>query len=455
MANETGDRTEGETGACPPGFFRASYVVFSCLGGQGRAHFYHMPGQTMMIQVPQGVEDLTVHVELNESSAGVNVDLELYDAGPDKFLVSHRDGIVNDEQTEGQFGNLALLYSGTAAGEWLEVRGRFPSDMLLLMRCQSGPPGFSETVLKYSYGDISPCPEVPPGCEAFNDTEATRDVAAWRAWALGRFGLEENSSDAAWEELVAPTADETGTLPWSRFQSFWNHWPEETPWKPAAHLIDADGDARMSRAEFQAAYGIPGPEAPVRPPGTRMAHELESWSFWLIVVAGVATGIALLVILFRLHLCTRTGPSYSPLPGCESEEEASEGSATASSEAVERSMDAPGEEGVSLQQPLRANSASSAPEATVSVRSRSKQHEHQWISELELLPLPAAFAPQVQWSFEQRPAGEAGQPRSSQPRSLRQVLDQGFQTGNAGSQTPLYPPGSFGAMLSHTAEYSR
>ena len=55
-----------------------------------------------MIQVPQGVEDLTVHVELNESSAGVNVDLELYDAGPDKFLVSHRDGIVNDEQTEGQ-----------------------------------------------------------------------------------------------------------------------------------------------------------------------------------------------------------------------------------------------------------------------------------------------------------------------------------------------------------------
>ena len=45
--------------------------------------------------------------------------------------------------------------------------------------------------------------------------------------------------------------------------------------------------------------------AQVRPPGTRMAHELESWSFWLIVVAGVATGIALLVILFRLHLCTR------------------------------------------------------------------------------------------------------------------------------------------------------
>ena len=55
-----------------------------------------------MVNVPQGLQDLTVHVELNASVAGVDVDLELYDPGPDTFLVSHQDGIVNDEKTEGQ-----------------------------------------------------------------------------------------------------------------------------------------------------------------------------------------------------------------------------------------------------------------------------------------------------------------------------------------------------------------
>ena len=34
-----------------------------------------------------------------------------------------------------------------------------------------------------------------------------------------------------------------------------------TPWKPAAHFIDIDGDGQMSRVEFDAAYGIQDPEA--------------------------------------------------------------------------------------------------------------------------------------------------------------------------------------------------
>ena len=38
-----------------------------------------------MVNVPQGLQDLTVHVELNASAAGVDVDLELYDPGPDTF----------------------------------------------------------------------------------------------------------------------------------------------------------------------------------------------------------------------------------------------------------------------------------------------------------------------------------------------------------------------------------
>ena len=33
-----------------------------------------------------------------------------------------------------------------------------------------------------------------------------------------------------------------------------------TPWRPAAHLIDTDGDQQMSRAEFDTAYGIGGPD---------------------------------------------------------------------------------------------------------------------------------------------------------------------------------------------------
>ncbi|CAE7362910.1 METK3, partial [Symbiodinium sp. CCMP2456] len=455
MVNESASEDHLDTRACPSGFYRASHIVFSCLGGQGRARFYHMPGQTLVVNVPQGLQDLTVHVALNASVSGVDVDLELYDPGPDTFLVSHQDGVVNDEKTEGQFGNLALVYSGAAvAAEWLDVRGRFPSDMLLMMRCKSGPPGFSETVLRYSHGDISPCPEAPPGCELFNESKTAVDVAAWRTWALDRFGLEENSSDAAWKTLVAPTADARGTLPWSRFQSFWNHWPNVTPWRTAAHLIDTDGDQQMSRAEFDTAYGIGGPELIARPAGTRLAQQLESWSFWLITVAGVAASIAVLVILFRLHLCTRRGSTYSPLPDGESEEEveaaSDSGSGTGSDK--EESARGPGDPGtvetqtVLLQKDVnRAADAQSPP-----------SKPHRWIEELELLPLPSAFAPQVHWSFEQ----SHNEPARAQPQSLRQVLDQDlrWQSNQAQSfhpvQTPQYPPGTFGAMLSQTIAHS-
>ena len=86
----------------------------------------------------------------------------------------------------------------------------------------------------------------------------------------------------------------------------------------------------------------------------------------------------------------------------------------------------------------------------------SPSKPHKWIEELELLPLPAAFAPQVQWSFEQ----SHGEPARAQPRSLRQVLDQDLrrQSNQAQSfypvQTPQYPPGTFGAMLSQTIAHS-
>ena len=67
-----------------------------------------------MVNVPQGLQDLTVHVELNASAAGVDVDLELYDPGPDTFLVSHQDGVVNDEKTEGQSRGSRFKSDGSA-----------------------------------------------------------------------------------------------------------------------------------------------------------------------------------------------------------------------------------------------------------------------------------------------------------------------------------------------------
>lgn len=52
---------------------------------------------------------------------------KLYDPELNKFLVSHRDGSVNDEETEGHLGNLTLVYSGEMPMEWLEAPHRIRS----------------------------------------------------------------------------------------------------------------------------------------------------------------------------------------------------------------------------------------------------------------------------------------------------------------------------------------
>ena len=59
MVNESANEDHLDSRACPSGFYRVSHIVFSCLGGQGRARFYHMPGgyvtwaptRTLMLQV--------------------------------------------------------------------------------------------------------------------------------------------------------------------------------------------------------------------------------------------------------------------------------------------------------------------------------------------------------------------------------------------------------------------
>ncbi|CAJ1376212.1 unnamed protein product [Effrenium voratum] len=315
---------------CPAGFYRAAHVVFYCQGGQGEARFYHLPGskslwrwtfewrmaagsflgargETLTVDLPEGLANFSV------ASTGQGLaSLELYDLEDAQFLVSHRSGLVNDEKTEGEFGNLSLLYSGAMPSEWLEVRGRLPSEMLLLLRCSSGAlKGYSEATLRYSYAAFGDsCGSPIPGCKRYNASEAAAQVAAWRAWARQRFGAGAKSS-LAWRALAAADA-ERGALPWSRFQNFWRRWPRASPWMPAAWHMDSDGDSEVSQAEFAAAFDPP-------PVASGSAWRLPEVS--PVEVVEVCLGVVLvacLLLMCRLHV-SKPLPSYTALPDSDTE----------------------------------------------------------------------------------------------------------------------------------------
>eukprot|EP00913_Durusdinium_trenchii_P019405 g18243.t1 len=331
------------------GYYRSSPLIFACDGGRAEVEIYHLPGQTSMVELPRGLEDFSLHVVTSNALTSTELMLsswewggwkklrteelkkvhqhvgwrKLYDPELNKFLVSHRDGSVNDEETEGHLGNLTLVYSGEMPMEWLEVKGRLPTQLLLLLRCHSGSPGYSETKLRYSYTGAAPCASpAPQGCAGLNTSEALEALDAWRAWAHARYGSWVMPRGLRWcwwkvvevpgTVLVAPLAKQ-GLLPWSRFEAFWGHMPEAPRWQPAAHLLDHNRDHCLSRREFDHAFG--GHTRLPRVRGVRVGGWEE---MQLLTAAWVTlTLCACWLVICRLQISRGREPAYAPVPSVE------------------------------------------------------------------------------------------------------------------------------------------
>ncbi|CAK9005371.1 unnamed protein product [Durusdinium trenchii] len=227
-------------------------------------------------------------------------------------LASKQASAQLTHQLEGAQAEHARL-GGTRATPVAQVKGRLPTQLLLLLRCHSGSPGYSETKLRYSYTGAAPCASpAPQGCAGLNTSEALEALDAWRAWAHARYGTDENSSQRAWTELVAPLAKQ-GLLPWSRFEAFWGHMPEAPRWQPAAHLLDHNRDHCLSRREFDHAFG--GHTRLPRVRGVRVGGWEE---MQLLTAAWVTlTLCACWLVICRLQISRGREPAYAPVPSVE------------------------------------------------------------------------------------------------------------------------------------------
>eukprot|EP00405_Crypthecodinium_cohnii_P021158 CAMPEP_0206465154 /NCGR_PEP_ID=MMETSP0324_2-20121206/27658_1 /ASSEMBLY_ACC=CAM_ASM_000836 /TAXON_ID=2866 /ORGANISM="Crypthecodinium cohnii, Strain Seligo" /LENGTH=652 /DNA_ID=CAMNT_0053937953 /DNA_START=49 /DNA_END=2007 /DNA_ORIENTATION=+ len=246
--------------SCPEEYHRTEVFVWDCNGADETTDILLDPERPgVLFTVPTGVQGLSLVAEDDEK-----LDLVLLDVhDPSKIIVGNVQGVVNDFTPNGEYAGMSLeciVDEGTDSWskrcEWTN-----PVTRPLAVRLGAVEGETQRTIarISVSYEGFEACPEVPPGCEDYDDARACQASATFGRWARTRYRGADG--EAAWQGLADKDAFRTGEggstereVPFWAWSDVCGAELKSEERALAFHHIDSDHNGFISKAEFLQVY---------------------------------------------------------------------------------------------------------------------------------------------------------------------------------------------------------
>uniref|UniRef100_A0A7S0FS23 Apple domain-containing protein n=1 Tax=Pyrodinium bahamense TaxID=73915 RepID=A0A7S0FS23_9DINO len=251
-----------DTAPCPLGYYRKAVLVFACGRQDGEVYFPLANVSKSAVGIPKGIRNL----KLTMAASGP-VDLVILDPANQTSVangsavdrtVSEWHGVrITRRSVQSEGGTKeAAAFSGTLPGKLVvKLANRLASQNL--------------ATITYSYDAFEGCPEVPVGCEKYNQQLTRQWVYNWSTWV----STEYPKASTAWLALASKamhlqyrSGARAGPVPFHLWKGIWMKWPgvahanRNLDWQAAFKFIDSlhTEDQLVEVVEFIRAYKLAG-----------------------------------------------------------------------------------------------------------------------------------------------------------------------------------------------------